>query len=26
HATGYEWEFLSTARAPFTDSGAESCH
>jgi len=26
HASGYEWQFLSTARTSFTDSGAERCH
>lgn len=26
HPTGYEWQFLATPKAPFTDSGAESCH
>jgi hypothetical protein len=26
HETGYEWQFLATSKAPFTDSGAESCH
>ncbi len=26
HPTGYEWQFLSTAKAPFADSGADRCH
>lgn len=26
HASGYEWQFLATATAPFEDAGAESCH
>lgn len=26
HATGYEWQFLSTAKVQFDDSGAQSCH
>ena len=26
HPTGYEWQFLATAKTPFDDAGAESCH
>jgi hypothetical protein len=26
HETGYEWQFLATSKAPFTDSGFETCH
>jgi len=26
HATGYEWQFVATPKAPFEDSGAASCH
>ena len=26
HPTGYEWQFLSTAKVQYDDSGAQSCH
>lgn len=26
HPTGYEWQFVATPKAPYTDAGAASCH
>jgi len=26
HPSGYEWQFLATAKAPYDDAGAQSCH
>ena len=26
HPSGYEWQFLATAKTPYDDAGAQSCH